>query len=79
MKSIYDVDKNFFVASEIGKPDVTFYNIQAQPFQVYGVFYREENSADFRSLLLQPPAALSTHSMQTLPEVVSVSAQTVPM
>lgn len=57
MKSIYDVDKNFFVASEIGKPDVTFYNIQAQPFQVYGVFYRE---GKFRRLPESVAAATSS-------------------
>lgn len=57
MKSIYDVDKNFKVASEIGKSDIAFYNVQSEPFQIYGVFYQ---NGKFRRLPESVSAAASS-------------------
>lgn len=39
MKDISQIDKNFQVETKLDLPDVKFYNVLAEPFKIYGVFY----------------------------------------
>lgn len=41
MKNIAEVDKNFKVETNIGKEDAVFFDIQSEPFKIYGVFYED--------------------------------------
>ena len=41
MSDISKIDKNFKVDSSINKPDVKFYDVNDDPFKVYGVFYHD--------------------------------------
>ena len=39
MSDISKIDRNFHVETSLDLPDVKFYDIQEEPFRVYGVFY----------------------------------------
>lgn len=39
MKNISEIDANFKVETKINKPDIKFYDISEDPFQIYGVFW----------------------------------------
>ena len=39
MKDISQIDRNFAVETSLNIPNIRFYNIQEQPFSVYGIFY----------------------------------------
>ena len=41
MKTIYDVDKNFSIESNLDIPGIKYYNALSQPFSLHGVFYDE--------------------------------------
>ncbi len=43
------LDKNLIVDNTIGEPDVRFYDVRQDPFEVYG-FYRYREEADFKRL-----------------------------
>ena len=56
MKSIYEIDRNFFVINEINKPDVVFRNCLSAPFQISGIYYED---GKFRRLPEDTAAAVS--------------------
>ncbi len=41
MPSIYEIDKNFKIETNINKSDIKFYNPLYAPFKVHGVFYED--------------------------------------
>ncbi|MBE6942277.1 MAG: hypothetical protein E7455_08355 [Ruminococcaceae bacterium] len=41
MKNISEIDANFKVETKIDKPDIKFYDISEDPFQIYGIFWEE--------------------------------------
>jgi len=41
VKSIAEIDKNFKVDTKIAKSDIVFFNVEQEPFKVYGVFYED--------------------------------------
>ena len=38
MKNISDIDKNFKIESKVAKEDTVFYDIENEPFRIYGVY-----------------------------------------
>ena len=39
MPSIYEIDKNFKIETNINKDDIRFYNVLCAPFSIHGVYY----------------------------------------
>ena len=40
-KSISQVDKNFKIETELKKEDIKFYDVKANPFKIYGIYYED--------------------------------------
>ena len=53
---IDDVDKNFKVETKIKKSDIRFYNAEAEPFKIYGVF---KENGKFRRMPEETARAVS--------------------
>ena len=41
MSDISQIDKNFIINTDIKKDDMVFYDIESEPFNVYGVFLKD--------------------------------------
>ena len=41
MRTIYDVDKNFAVSTEIPREDLRFHHALSEPFSIHGVYYED--------------------------------------
>ena len=39
MPSIYEIDKNFKIETNINKDDIRFHNVLCAPFSIHGVYY----------------------------------------
>lgn len=47
--SIENLDKNMIIDSTVNEPDISFYDVRKDPFEIYGL-YNPKNEADFKRI-----------------------------